>query len=41
MDKILYKREEGNNVLQLTKYLADHPFIRSDRFGEGKACLSC
>ena len=24
MDKILYKREEGNNVLQLTKYLADH-----------------
>ena len=25
MDKILYKREEGNNVLQLTKYLADHP----------------
>jgi serine/threonine-protein kinase RsbW len=25
MDNILYKREEGNNVLQLTKYLADHP----------------
>lgn len=24
MDNILYKREEGNNVLQLTKYLADH-----------------
>ena len=24
-DKILYKREKGNNVLQLTKYLADHP----------------
>jgi serine/threonine-protein kinase RsbW len=25
MDKILYKREGGNNVLQLTKYLTYHP----------------